>query len=59
MQIYMLDLKKEGSVTRAELASSSPSSSPTNESFSPPPDVILYICDGDVVDLVKGRLNGI
>ncbi|KAK4512953.1 uncharacterized protein ATC70_003664 [Mucor velutinosus] len=53
-QAYMLDLKKGGSVTvvkSAELASSS-----LNESFSP--DVVLYICDGDIVDLVKGRLNG-
>ncbi|CAO3637323.1 unnamed protein product [Mucor fragilis] len=55
LQTYMLDLKKEGSVAMAKsagLASSLP-----NESFSPP-DVILYMCDGDLVELVKGRLNG-
>lgn len=46
----MLDLKKEGSVATAGLLL-------PNESFSPP-DVMLYMCDGDLVELVKGRLNG-
>ncbi|KAI8647958.1 SCP2 sterol-binding domain-containing protein [Parasitella parasitica] len=47
-KMYALDLKRDGLVLRGDFL--------LNESLSP--DVVLYVCDGDFVDLVKGRLSG-